>query len=471
MPRLVPTLCAVLIVCAPAVPAEAETVEELEQFLARKRTSSDSDRRAVLKLIDADVPDSKGRFKATRKTKVEKQEEADLDWLAALEKLPADTPALDEVMADVKAIRGLTATGEFDAARAILDFGFSGVGLTYRDECGRYLRNMSPRSLPALIVASKSSKRGDKARYARYQLERLDREHPIKAIAYAESDETKIAIIDAYNKVLHREAALAVLQTIDDVSPAVRAQARKAWMNYVDGPPPKEAPKKKLQLPGGKLTDEPQPLYLNSRQLAALELRSLHEALFGEQPPRGMKLVELSLKVFDYYDERRGAARADAFERGVALAAESSWAEAAAAFDEVLVVNPEFARRAEMAPTYIAHADQLEQAKSWDAAAVAYGKAHAVAPAGPVAGAALAGQFYVRGRVVTAAGGDGTAMFQNALEHDPSHKGAAAALAGEDPDIAAAGGARGKRWMVYTGAAGGAFALLLLILALRRRHS
>ena len=81
-----------------------------------------------------------------------------------------------------------------------------------------------------------------------------------------------------------------------------------------------------------------------------------------------------------------------------------------------------------MAPTYIAHADQLKKDKQWDAAAVAYGKAHAVAPTGPSAGAALAGQFYARGRVLTAAGKDGSAMFRRALEHDSSHKGAAASI-------------------------------------------
>jgi len=482
MLRLVPTICAALLVWAAApAPAVAENppnplggkppVEELEQFLARKRVFSDADRRAVLALIDASVPDQKGRFKATRKSQDETGEEVDLDWLAALEKLPADTRALDEVVADVKAIRGLVATGDFDAARAILDFGFTDVGLTYRDECGRSLRNMSPRSLPAMIVASKAPAHDDKARYARYQLERLDRELPLKAIDYADSDETKIAILDAFHKVLHREAVLAVLQTVDDVSPAVRLQARTTWMGYVDGPAPAEAPKKKLQLPGGKLTDEPQPLWLNSRELAALYLRDLHETLFGELPPRGTKLVELSQKIFDFYDQRRTAARDEAFERGQALAGESKWAEAAAAFDQVLVVNPESTRRGEMAPVYIAFADQLKRDKRWADATVAYGKAHAVAPSGPRAGAALAGQLYVRGRALVAAGKDGTALFQAALEQDSGHKGAAAALAGEDPDVAEGAAAGDNKWMIYAGAAGGAFALMLLILALRRRDS
>ena len=71
-------------------------------------------------------------------------------------------------------------------------------------------------------------------------------------------------------------------------SPRVRAAARAAWMAYITGPPPPPAPKKKLQLPGGKLTKKEKPLWLTYRELADNELRkAANELLARGLPARG----------------------------------------------------------------------------------------------------------------------------------------------------------------------------------------
>ncbi|RMH44593.1 MAG: hypothetical protein D6689_02075 [Deltaproteobacteria bacterium] len=452
---------------------DARTVDELAAFLKRPRRSTEPQRRAVLDAIGAEVPDARGRFQTPKRDPRERDPEGEPDWLASLASLPDGTPGLADVRADVEAIRSLAATRSFRAADVLLRFAFSDVGLIYRDECGRTLRRMAPYSLPALIVASKG-RRGDKARYARYQLERLDREDPKKALRYAPNDAVKIAILDAYRKVRHREAVPAVLAAVDDVSPAVREAARRAWMAYVTGPPPPEPPKKRLQLPGGKLTEEEQPLFLNARDFAAHELRRTYERQLGERPPRGMSLADMSRALFDWYDARRARAVDAAFERGIARAAAGEWAAAVAAFDEVLVAAPDDPRRPKMAEAYLQRAGELSRDGQWDAAAILYGKAYAMAPTGPLADRARAGQLVAHGRAVEAAGGDATPLYRRALEFVPDHEGARAALAGDAPAPAAPparDAARpAPRWALYAGAAGIAVALALAAVGLAERR-
>ena len=99
--------------------------------------------------------------------------------------------------------------------------------MIYRDECGRYLRKMEARAIPVLTLESQGD--GDRRRYATYQLERLDRQEPSKALTAATADESLlIAILDAFRTTRHREAVYAVFSYIDQDSPRVRAAARAA---------------------------------------------------------------------------------------------------------------------------------------------------------------------------------------------------------------------------------------------------
>ena len=435
----------------------ADSIDTLAEFLARTRKSTDAERRAALAAIEAQVPDEKGRFRTPkRKTAEQKQREDKLDWLAELSKLPPQTPALNEVIADVVVIRALAASRQPPAGGVILDFAFDEIGIVYRDECGRYLRKMAPYSLPPLIMASQlDRKHRSKDRYATYQLERLDRQNPNKAMAAA-SAELKIQILKAFADSQYREAVYAVLDYVDHVDPRVRKAARDAWMEYATGRPPKPAPKRKLQLPGGKLTDEEEPLWLNHRELADIELRRRLEELTGTAPERRASLAGMSKQLFEHYDGIRAKKLDELFKVGLGLSKEQKWAEAASSFDRILGQVPQFAERGQMATTYFKLGKALQKQKKWREASNAFAKAHAVDNDPERAKEALAAHHYSRGQMQKKDSGDGSAELARAKEIDPEHGGA--------------GGAQNRQWMLYAGIvwflAGG----LLLMLGLRRRR-
>lgn len=453
----------------------AAAVPALTEFLARPRSSSEDERRALLREIKADVPDDKGRFASRRRrSKTEVITGDDFDWLAALAELDPRVPGLGEAMADVAAIRALAASKQIEAAGSILDFAFDEAGMLYRDECGRYLRKMAPYSLPTLI-ANSGSKRQSAAqrRYAGYQLDRMDRRLPQKALDQASIDEElKIAVLQAYGKAKLREAVAPVLAVTHDPAPRVRQAARKAWMAYVTGPEPPPAPKRRLKLAGGKLTDEEEPLWLTYRELADVELRRVYEETIGERPPRRSSLEKISNLLFAHYDAQRAERLAAEYQQAAALASAGNWEAAALAYDRVLAQNPEHPERATMAGVYLEHGKALAKAQQWSEAAAAYSKAHGLAPQAEHANQALAAHYHALGEALETAGKDGGPAFRKAAALDPSR--------GWERDVGDGGGsAHGSmragapgRWMLYAGVGGGAGAIIFLILgmALRRRY-
>src|SRR5688572_20670896 len=161
--------------------------------------------------------------------------EDDIDWQAKLLALTAGTAGLGEVIADIAAIRALSATKDIRAAQLIFDTAFLPETMIYRDECGRYVRKMEPYSIPAITKESQGKQ--DRRRYATWQLERLDRQDPIKALSAAKgNEELQIAILDVFRTTKIREAVRAVWTKVNDDAPRVRAAARATWMDYITGP-------------------------------------------------------------------------------------------------------------------------------------------------------------------------------------------------------------------------------------------
>src|SRR5204862_6780176 len=112
-----------------------------------------------------------------------------------------------EVIADVAAIRALSATRDVRAAQYIFEVAFVEATMIYRDECGRNIRKMEAAAIPSLTRESVAGKNYDRKRYATWQLERLDRQDPTKALASAVGDDAlQIAILDAFRETKHREA-------------------------------------------------------------------------------------------------------------------------------------------------------------------------------------------------------------------------------------------------------------------------
>lgn len=315
--------------------------DALIRFIGRPHQYTPAQRAALLLSIGASVPDETGRFvvppRGTQQTK-------DVDWLSAL--LPSDDASAGEVIADLVALRALADRPGYEPAAAIFAIAFAPETYVLRDECGRLLRAMNPRSLPALIRLSKSQ--GDQARYANYQLERLDRQDPHKALAQGQNDvNLRLAILTAFRDVKHREAVGAVWTLVNDDVRVVREVARIAWLVYVTGPAPKAAPKKRLQLTGGRVAKKPSPLYLTYRELAEQILRvALEKDLGDEVPPEAdVDVAAATTRLFDHYDGQRNQQAQGTLATALTLASKGDEAQAMLLLDELrtegaIIANP-----------------------------------------------------------------------------------------------------------------------------------
>ena len=459
-----PTTDARLAAAKELVDLAPHAIEPIAAFLKRTRASSVEQRRATLMRFRLPVPDKHGRFATpNRERDQQMRQDDDVDWFAELGKAGAADAVAGEMMADVAALRALAATKAKPASDAIYEVAFAVDTMIYRDECGRQLRVMSPYSIPTLTIQSQA-RRADRRRYANYQLERLDRQEPSKALLAAANDEQlEIAILDAFRESKHREAVGAVLSKIDDDAPRVRAAARKAWLGYVTGPPPPPAPKKKLQLPGGKLTEEEMPLWYTYRELADQLLRKLALELWAEKYDEDDKIniEEMTKRLFAHHDAERAKRDGVVLEEARKKVAAGDVAGATALFDRLLVENPDRAERVEMAAAYLTYGDQLGAAKKWPEAAAAYSKAHGLDPQGKQATHALAAQYMALGKALEAQGKDGTVYFRKAAELEP-HNQAAREAAGDDG---------GPRWMLLAGGIAAVLAALFLGVGLMRRRA
>jgi tetratricopeptide (TPR) repeat protein len=466
------------------------TIDAIAEWMARTRTTDVEARRAVLDEIKAAVPDKSGRFTApARQTGKEKKADDEVDWLAALLDLgaapgvAADLPGLGEVTADDAAIRALAETRDTRAAQVLFDTAFRDDTMIYRDECGRYLRKMEPSSIPALTLES-MSKSPDRKRYATWQLERIDRQEPGKALDAALGDEAlAVEILDMFRRTRHREAVHAVWRRINADSPRVRAAARAAWMAYVTGPPPPPAPVAKLNLPGGKKTKKPKPLWLTYRELADNELRKAANELLGENYPPfedptlddededrprkkntfQLDFEDVTRRLFAYHDAERAKQDAAEWGEAKAKAAAGDLTTAIEMIDRMLATNPERRERAEMAKLYLASGKQLEGKRSWAEAAVAYSKAHGLDPKSPAATEALAAHHYTLGKALEGQGKDGGPEFRRAVALKPDYapaRTAAVEVAGRRPV-----------WMLYAAAGAAVAAMVLFAAAMIRRRA
>ncbi|HWO18192.1 MAG TPA: hypothetical protein VNO30_05430 [Kofleriaceae bacterium] len=458
------------------------TVEALGEWVLRPHQTEQADRRKVLAAIGAAVPDKTGKFAPPIQTGKQRKADDEVDWQKALLEADAALTGLGEVIADVAAIRALAATRDIRAAAVIFDIAFGEDSIIYRDECGRYLRKMEPYVIPALTRESQAAKDPDRRRYATWQLERIDRQDPLKALAAAAGDEQlTIAILDAFRAVRLREAVHAVWTRVDADSPAVRAAARAAWLDYVTGPPPPPAPRKKLQLPGGKLTKKEKPLWLTYRELADNELRRAANELLGEDFPiedetslsdkeinvkvEKIDLPALTKRLFDHFDAARAKQEAAQWGAAKAKADAGDLPAAIAMLDRLIATNPDRAERAEMATVYARWAKQLEDKQQWADASAAYSKAHGLDPKGAGAVKNLAAHHYALGKALETQGKDGGPDFRRAVALSPDYQQAQTAAARTTP------GAGRPTWMLLAAIVAGMIAMALFGVAMLRRRA
>lgn len=471
-----PRIAVISFVCLALLSASARAEDDVDALIARLKApmkSTDEARRGVLAKIGAEVPRTDGSFaQPPRPTKdvVPK----DKDWLAELSALPDEGTGVapDQATVDVKeivtVIRALAASQETRAADAIYDFAFAPDGIAFRDECGRYLRKMSPYSLATLLRASQVDNqkkvRPAYARYASYQLDRLDKARPAAVLSSAPNDAVEVEMLHAIRDGKHPDGVQPVLERCDSNTTAIRKAARDAWMAYVTGPPPPPAPKKKRKLPGGKMSDEELPLWLTYRELAVQELNARLIAE-GLEIPKKAKAEKLTQILFEFYDKRRAGMWDADMAEAATLAGQSKWPEVAARYDRILAADPLYVRRHEMAPAYLELGKLRKAEGAWGAAADAFDRALSVDPGGAHAAQADAEMHFARAQLATEQGHAAAAddELARALVSDPDHEGAKTAAAARPAPAR-------RTWLLFAGLGTGVAALALLGFALLQRR-
>lgn len=289
---------------------------------------------------------------------------AKVDWQAARA----------EALETVALLRALGASKLDDALGPIFDLAFEQDGV-YRDECGRAIRALGDYAVAGLIERQHAKGNGalkrSMRRYAAYQLDRMDRAQPRKAIAAAPDDRVRAAILHAYGEARALDAVEPVLDLVDAPAHRVRREARWAWRRYVDGPPPPDPPKRKRKLPGGREERDEKEDYLNYRQMAVLALNHVLAELADGACTRCARLdadgipspqadaAKMTDALFDYYDHRRAAAWDVQFNAAAAKARAGDLGGAIADFSAILAHDPLYARRAEIAGVFFDYGEQL----------------------------------------------------------------------------------------------------------------
>jgi hypothetical protein len=319
----------------------------------------------------------------------------------------------------VAAMRTVAASKQLDAVAPLFALAFEYEGV-FRDECGRQIRSMESYAVPALIRFMYGKRPAKQRRYASYQLDRMDRARPMKALSTAPDDRVRAEIVHAYGEEHALDAVEAILNQVDSPSHRVRREARWAWLRYVTGKPPPPAPKRKRKLPGGREEEEEKPDYLTYREIADLAIRKQIEAINGEPPAAKATPAELTDELFAYYDKKRASEWDALFTGAQAKAAAGDAHGAVDDFGWILAHDPNYARRGEMAGAFVAHADALKAAGKLGEALGYYRQAVDLDPAGATAARAGARVALCDGLAGLARGHADEHAFQRALALDPS---------------------------------------------------
>lgn len=431
-----------------------QPVENLQKELFKKSLSNDV-MRAFLESFGAEVPNEQDRF---GKPKRSQEENETFDWLKQMEPLP-DSPEKKEAQRKIVLLRALATSRKHNAAKAILKFAFMDQGRVYRDECGRVLRAISPYSIPALYETAHRYKKSNARAYAQYQLERLDRESTENALAALRFDEQlTLQLIRSWGVHRARTPVYALVHALNDQSPQIRKAAREVFRSYIAGPPPPAAPKRKLSLPGGKETEEKEPLWLDARQVAGVELRRKYEAETGEKSTGSATKVFKQL--LDYYDAKNNSRIESMLTFAEKSLSQKEFAKAANLYDELLLNAAANVPKDKAAKAYLERAKELEAQKKWSEASAYFQKALSTDPQLASQNNVRASAFNAMGHTIQAQGGDPSGAFAQARRLAPAV--AKATNSGSQTD---------KPLFLYGGILAGVLGLLMLVIGFVKRSS
>lgn len=285
----------------------------------------------------------------------------------------------------VATMRALAATRRAEAVEPMFKLAFVLDGV-FRDECGRQLRAIGDAAIAPLVRLQYAHvvpgiMGAKQRRYAVYQLDRMDRARPLKAITTAPDDRLRALLVHEYGEARALDAVEAILDQINAQSHRVRREARWAFRRYVEGPAPPPAPVRKRKLPGGQLESDEKPDYLTYREVAELALQKrladLGIALPTAKPPA------MPLAMFEAIVAHDDAERAAEWERAFVTARAQLDAGdldgAVGNYEWILAHDPSSTRRQEMSPVFARAADAHRRAGKLDEAAALYWKAAALA--------------------------------------------------------------------------------------------
>ena len=337
-----------------------------------------------------------------------------------------------EALETVALMRAIAASRRLDAVDPIFRVAFVNDGV-FRDECGRALRSMDSYAVPRLIELVHQPNAGRQSlakqrRYAAYQLDRMDRQRPQKAIATAPDDRVRSEIIHAYGDTRALDAVEAILGQVDSPAHRVRREARWAWLRYVTGKAPPPAPKRKRKLPGGKEEAEEKPDYLTYREIATLALQKQLAAINNVPPDPNASAKQLTDELFAYYDQKRAAEWDGQFTAAKAREERGDLKGATEDYGWILARDPNYARRGDMAHAFARYADSLRDQGDVPRALGYWRQAIDLAPDGPDARYAAARVALYDGLDALAKGSPDVGAFKRALALDPSLQAARAAL-------------------------------------------
>ena len=255
--------------------ARPEVWPEVRALMLGPRKGHKGEYRSLLAAIGGDVPNRYGTFLLHWKKDHGYPVRVSEDWYGDLLALPRSkvSRALRGVYRDCvletalfRAAAGMARARPAlagEVVTALLDAAYIQDG-TFRDEVGRAIRSMGDVAVPHLVRASLPPKGAErhpdtiparKARYAAIQLDLMERGHPKQAIEALGDDPHALAdLLDAYGTRKLGEAASFVLDLVDHDEAIVRRAARRAFLAYVEGPPPRARHRSVRTLGGGTRT-------------------------------------------------------------------------------------------------------------------------------------------------------------------------------------------------------------------------
>ncbi|WP_437598745.1 hypothetical protein [Sorangium sp. So ce590] len=412
---------------------------------AKKSAGDEKDAKGAKKSAGDDKKDAKGAKKGSgddkkdakadqgaKKGAGDEKDEAEGDWLDFMLAVPRPRDSAWRDIVKLLAMeRMLVAAGTTPAIRELIAL-HAYFGELLRIDLQRQIAKLRDKAVPALIEARQHDAKIVQ-RWANKQLDLLGRAIPGEAIA---SNDTQILadVLRAYGRVRDVDAMRVILSFCNSDRARLRDAAREA-ISAIGEP-------------------------------GVWQLRDAYLNLTGDKPPRDWSWDRIARELFATYDRARLAEVYNLMDEGVAAASANKLAEATDAFDRVLARAPLFERRKEMVGAYVERAKSLPADRREDALTMLR-KALRLDPTGEHAGKIEAEIAYHEGVLLIDRGTPDKFVLERALELDPGHAGARAALVSLGDKVAERKSQKNR--YIAAGAVG--FVALLAMFFLARRRS